>query len=170
MRFAHAPGMLGAFPRHWLQRKPLVSDADMHHGTCVSHVPRCMSGSLIHGGGEKDSRRIRKPQFYVSDKRTIVSPCTAYFSHHYSDVTLASWRLNSPTTPMFVQQLVLVDNIKAESALHASLEGNPPATGRFFIKGLVMRNAFPWASCQMNKIAGCACAGNAGNVFPAAAG
>ena len=25
----------------------------------------------------------------------------------------------------------------------------------------------PWASCQMRKIAGCACAGNAGNVFPA---
>ena len=24
-----------------------------------------------------------------------------------------------------------------------------------------------WASCQMRKIAGCACAGNAGNVFPA---
>ena len=25
----------------------------------------------------------------------------------------------------------------------------------------------PWASCQIRKIAGCACAGNAGNVFPA---
>ena len=29
---------------------------------------------------------------------------------------------------------------------------------------------FPWASCQIRKIAGCACAGNAGNVFPASAG
>ena len=28
----------------------------------------------------------------------------------------------------------------------------------------------PWASCQIRKIAGCACAGNAGNVFPAIAG
>ena len=28
----------------------------------------------------------------------------------------------------------------------------------------------PWASCQIRKIAGCACAGNAGNVFPATAG
>ena len=27
-----------------------------------------------------------------------------------------------------------------------------------------------WASCQIRKIAGCACAGNAGNVFPATAG
>ena len=40
------------FPRHRLQRKPLVSDPGMHHGTCVTHVPWCMSGSLIRGGGE----------------------------------------------------------------------------------------------------------------------
>ena len=26
----------------------------MHHGTCVTHVPWCMSGSLTHGGGEHD--------------------------------------------------------------------------------------------------------------------
>ena len=40
------------FPRHRLQRKPLVSDPGMHHGTCVTHVPWCMSWSLTHGGGE----------------------------------------------------------------------------------------------------------------------
>ena len=40
------------FPRHRLQRKPLVSDLGRHHGTCVTHVPWCMSGSLIRGGGE----------------------------------------------------------------------------------------------------------------------
>ena len=40
------------FPRHRLQRKPLVSDPGMHQGTCVTHVPWCMSGSLTHGGGE----------------------------------------------------------------------------------------------------------------------
>ena len=28
----------------------------------------------------------------------------------------------------------------------------------------------PWVSCQIRKIAGCACAGNAGNVFPASVG
>ena len=39
-------------PHHWLQRKTLVSEPDMHHGTCVTHVPWCMSGSLTHGGGE----------------------------------------------------------------------------------------------------------------------
>ena len=35
-----------------LQRKPLVSDPGMHHCTCVTHVPWCMSGSLTRGGGE----------------------------------------------------------------------------------------------------------------------
>ena len=40
------------FFRHRLQRKPLVSDPGMHHGTCVTHVPWCMSGSLTHGCGE----------------------------------------------------------------------------------------------------------------------
>ena len=39
-------------PRHRYQRKPLVSDPGMHHGTCVTHVPSCMSGSLTRGGGE----------------------------------------------------------------------------------------------------------------------
>ena len=39
-------------PRRRLQMKPLVSDSGMHHGTCVTHVPRYMSGSLIRGGGE----------------------------------------------------------------------------------------------------------------------
>ena len=40
------------FPRHRLQSKPLVSDPDMHHGTCATHVPWCMAESLTHGGGE----------------------------------------------------------------------------------------------------------------------
>ena len=40
------------FPRDRLQRKPLVSDPNMHHGTCVTHVPWCMSGSLTGGRGE----------------------------------------------------------------------------------------------------------------------
>ena len=40
------------FPRRRFQRKPLVGDPGMHHGTCVTHVPWCMSGSLICGDGE----------------------------------------------------------------------------------------------------------------------
>ena len=40
------------FLRHRLQRKPLVTDPNMHHDTCVTHVPWCMSGSLTRAGGE----------------------------------------------------------------------------------------------------------------------
>ena len=39
------------FPHHRLETKPLISDSGMHHGTHVTHVPRCMSGSLTRGGG-----------------------------------------------------------------------------------------------------------------------
>ena len=35
-----------------LQSKPLVSHPRMYHGTCVTHVPWCLSGSLNHSGGE----------------------------------------------------------------------------------------------------------------------
>ena len=40
------------FSRHQRQKKPLVSDPGMHHGTSVTHVPWCMSGSLNRSGGE----------------------------------------------------------------------------------------------------------------------
>ena len=52
LRAVHASGMPGTFPRGRLQRKPLVSNPDMHHDTCVTHVPWCMSGSISRGGGE----------------------------------------------------------------------------------------------------------------------
>ena len=40
------------FPRHLLQRKLLISNPGVHHGTCVTHVPWCLSGSLTNGDGE----------------------------------------------------------------------------------------------------------------------
>ena len=40
------------FSRHRLQRIPLVSNPGMHNGTCATHEPWCMSGSLTRGGGE----------------------------------------------------------------------------------------------------------------------
>ena len=72
------------FPRHRLQRKPLSSDPGMHHSTCVTHVPWCMSGSLNRDGGDKHSRRMRKPQFYVSGERPTSVPvqniCEVYYT------------------------------------------------------------------------------------------
>ena len=40
------------FPATDFKRKLLASDPGMHHGTCVTHAPWCMSGSLTHGDGE----------------------------------------------------------------------------------------------------------------------
>ena len=59
-------------PHRRLQRKPLVSDPGMHHGTCVTHVPWCVSGSLARGGGiNVPGIPGAYPQFYVSGKRPI---------------------------------------------------------------------------------------------------
>ena len=67
--FVHAPEMPGTF-----SPPPWVSDPDMHHGTCVTHVPWCMPGSLTRGflwthwreKRSRHSRRMRNPQFCVS--------------------------------------------------------------------------------------------------------
>ena len=40
LRVAHLPGMLGT-----VSPRPRISDRDMHHSTCVTHVPWCMPGS-----------------------------------------------------------------------------------------------------------------------------
>ena len=56
-----------------------VSDPDMHHGTCVTHVPWCMSVSLTSGflwrrwRGKRSrySWRMRNPQFCVSVRRHV---------------------------------------------------------------------------------------------------
>ena len=70
----HAPGMSGTF-----SPAPRVTDPDMHHGTCVTHVPWCMPGSLTSGflwsqwreKRSRHSRRMRNPQFCVSGKRSL---------------------------------------------------------------------------------------------------
>ena len=73
LQVAHAPEML--FPK-----APRVSDPDMHHGTCVTHVPWWMPGSLTsgffwsrwRGKCSRHSRGMGNPQFYVSGKRPMV--------------------------------------------------------------------------------------------------
>ena len=62
------------FPRNRLQKKPLVSDPGMHYGTCVTHVPWCMSRSLTlgrRGKHSRHSRRMRNAQFYISGQRPM---------------------------------------------------------------------------------------------------
>ena len=74
LRVEHAPRMPGTF-----SPPPWVGDPDRHHGTCVTHVPWCMPGSLTsgflwsqwRGKRPRHARRMRNPQFYVSNKRPI---------------------------------------------------------------------------------------------------
>ena len=83
------------FPRHQLQWKTQVSDPGMHHGTCVTHVPWCMPGSLFCGGRGKrsrHSRRMRNPQFYISGKRPIAIMLT-------TSCYIGLW-YNSKSSPM----------------------------------------------------------------------
>ena len=75
-RVAHAPGMPGTF-----SPPPRVRDPNMHHGTCVTHVPWCMLGSLISGfpwswrleKRSRHSRRMCNPRFYVSGKISMAT-------------------------------------------------------------------------------------------------
>ena len=66
------------FPCHWLQRKALVSDFGMHHGTSVTHVPWRMSESLTRGGLENipEFPAQTQHQFYISDKRSMLGSNT----------------------------------------------------------------------------------------------
>ena len=72
---AYASGM-----RETFIPPPRVSDPNLHHGTCVTHVPWCMSGSLTsgflwswwQGKRSRHSWRMRNPQFYVSGKRPML--------------------------------------------------------------------------------------------------
>ena len=73
------------FPCHWLQWKPLVRDPDMHHDTCVTHVPWCMSESLTHGGGED-----------LWDMCLELSDCSVIFQVSQQQW---SWRLYQITAP-----------------------------------------------------------------------
>ena len=83
------------FPTH------RVSDPHRHHGTCVTHVPWCIPGSLTSGflwsrcRGKRSwqSRRMRNPQFYVSGKRPMTEPkrCLIHYWPNYG-VHKARWK------------------------------------------------------------------------------
>ena len=81
LRVAHALGMPGTF-----SSPSRVDDPDMHHSTCVTHVPWCMLRSLTswflrsrwRGKRSRHSRRMRNPQFYVSGKGPMELPCVGF--------------------------------------------------------------------------------------------
>ena len=139
------------FPHHRLQRKPLVSDPRMHHGTCVTHVRWCMSGSLTLGGGAKRSRhprRMRNPQFYVFGKRPMVvvsMPCSwwlkePWFSLHYSDIIMSAMA-SQTTGASTVCSTVCSPATQRKHQSSGLCEGNPPVDSPY--KGPVARKMFP---------------------------
>ena len=92
LRVAHAPGTFSPPSR--------ISDTDMHHGTCVTHVPWCMPGSQTSGflwsrwRGKRSghSQRMHNLQFYVSGNcnnmtHSFMTKAYSYFVHW-------SWKLN----------------------------------------------------------------------------
>ena len=64
---------LERFPRHRLQRKPLVSDPGIYHDTYVTRalVHVGIANRLWQEKRFRHSRRMRNPQFCVSGKRPI---------------------------------------------------------------------------------------------------
>ena len=108
---AHALGLPGMF-----SPPPRVSDLEMHHGMCVTHVPWCMPGSLSNvflwspwrGKCFRYYRRIRNPQLYVFDKRPIPSG-GPFFNHRLTriwawicyDVHYSPWDVITHSWPKF---------------------------------------------------------------------
>ena len=88
-----------------------VSDPDMHHGTCVTHVPWCLPGSLSsgflwsrwRGKRTRHSSRMRNPQLNVSGKSPMDTPMLGPFTvvlHSSNDLMFLRWflrDLHSPT-------------------------------------------------------------------------
>ena len=95
------------FPRH-RQRKPLVSHHGMHHGTCVTHVMWCMSGSPTRGGEKKIARhpwRMPKRKFAYLVRGPFLGDGSDYTSFRQLMVVRSLWILmqamNSEDTNIF---------------------------------------------------------------------
>ena len=111
LRIAHARECRERFPRHRLQKKPLVSDPSMHHGTCITHMPWCMSGSLARAVAWKrsrHSRRMRSPQLYESSKIPMGSTLKIRASKSLESLEVDIIRPSKRTTVyMFYNGLIL---------------------------------------------------------------
>ena len=76
LRVAHAPGMPETLSPSPTSRKTLVSNPEMHHGSCVKHVSWWMSGSLTRSGGKTFLAFPSHAQpaiLHVSGKRHIIT-------------------------------------------------------------------------------------------------
>ena len=88
--------MPGTFSQR-VKRKPLISDPGIHHGTCVTHMPWCIAGSVTRGSRGKRSKhflRMCNPQFYVSGKRPIQGSIYITLLKIYYQPNGKSWYTN----------------------------------------------------------------------------
>ena len=123
---------------------PQISDPDMHHGMCVTHVPWCMPWSLTSGflwnrwSGKRSrhSRCMRNSRFYVSGTRPIVISTVpadgiAVLARTSSSTLIAQvgHRTLHTHTPWWHHQTETV------SALLVLCAGNSPVTGNSPHKG-----------------------------------
>ena len=135
------------FPCNRLQRKSLVSDPGMHHSSCVTHVPWCMSGSLTRGSG-KNAPGISGACTTRNFTYLARGPCMWYaiYTWHYTDLTSPLWRLNSPATRLYIQQIpeTYTKNYQSSVLMRESrLSWIPP-------KGPVIRTVFQRHDVIMN--------------------
>ena len=97
------------FPRHRLQRKPLVSHHAPRHvldARGVMHVG--IAKPRRRGKRSQHSRRMRNPHFYVSGKRSM-GGITPYPGNHIYHVKRAiiPWPGLYPTMPNFVTEMCM---------------------------------------------------------------
>ena len=90
------------FPRRRIQRKPRVSDPGMHYGTCVTHVPWCMSGSLYPQWWGKRSRHSRRMRIrnltYLARGLCYDSKCIHVINLSVVRITAVCWDIHALDT------------------------------------------------------------------------
>ena len=84
-----------------------TSDPDMHHGTCVTHVPWCMPGSLTsgflwsrwRGKRSRHSWHMHNLQFYASGKRPMVWRYVYVMETALPSVQIMAWHILGTRPP-----------------------------------------------------------------------
>ena len=138
LRVAPAPGMPGTF-----NQPSRVSDPDMHHGTCVTHLRWSMSELLTsgfrwsrwRGKRSRHSRRMHNPQFCVSGKRLML----------YAAIEFAK-QTDFSTIWFFYN--ILLDTLRACPAFRLI---------SYRLKWLQSMWLIPWQQLNVNAVVVCEC-------------
>ena len=134
------PRMSGTFSPPLRVSDPplLVSDPGMHHGTCITHVPWCMSGSLtssfvwrrLRGKRSRYSLHMRNPPFYVSGKRPII----CYNAHCHDIWDIWKHKQHHYRLHIFPQRKKWEIRAKLSGVKQQLFSGNCRGKGRRYIR------------------------------------